>query len=554
MVTIVTIVEDTPIPKIPDYVSTQSVPLIPGPQMSPDINALPEKTFAVGMHNTEQNLQHALSHIAAMDAEKQRQQDTSDAYNAMLEGAKKRSQLEIDLKGGKYDEDGALLEPPATSKDYATRSITGMKDIGDEIANGLEKPSVRDIFRKSWARESASQAIQAGHYRFQLFQGEQTAEVTQNYHDTLRLVGAATTAADAQTRADLFRVYLAGKSNAIAGGAARAETIRQAFDKEVATHEARLDIRGGITNEDLQTKYEGRLDPGTLDNLIVRNDTAIARSETARKTAIKDWAESVQRVGSRLVSEGKLTTEFLDDYKDAYTGEHLQTMYKLLNDQQLGRHTLTKDALVGREAAARVGNRTSLVIDPQIQLHWLNQQYAEGRIGTDLYIPYSSLWSTEIERRRNDSKSTRNTEETEMRRLDEHNYRAVVSQINQVFQPTGKFDNFDAVLTINKELLLEQINRRAKYMGGQDNPTDIFNELLPKYLAPANDRLENYVAKLQGQITYKTMPELVADRGRIGEDEFRRQAGMMKLLKDLQNSRQNYLINTPAGRREGISP
>lgn len=541
-------------PKIPDYVSSVGVPLAPGPEMSPEINAAPEVAFQVGMHATEQNLEQALRHVTAMEAEKTRLNQNSEAYNAMLEGAKKRAQMELDLKGGKFDADGVQLEPRATSKDYMQRSTNGMKDIGNEISNTITDVNVRDIFRRNWRRESASQAIQAGHYQFELLQGEKTAEVTQNYHDTLRLVAAAPTAADAKIRADLFRVYLTGMAGGISGGSARAEQIRQNFDKEVSAHEARLDIRSGISNEDLETKYAGKLDPGVLDGLIVRNDTATARSNVAYRQAIKDWSESVQRVGSQLTAQGQLTEEFLTDFKDAYTGEHLAAMYKVLNDQQLGQHTLTKNAPIGREAATRVANRTSLAINPTQELNWLTQQYNAGRIGTDIFIPYSSSWSTEIERRRNESKASTDKDETEIRRLDEHNYRAVVGQVNQLFQPTNKNDNFDAVLTINKEMLMDQINRASRYMGGNEHPQDILNRELPKYLAPAADRINAYVTQLQGQIKYKDMPELMADRSRLGNDEFRRQASMMKLIKELQTARENYLIQTPAGRREATPP
>lgn len=524
-------------PKIPEYVASQGVPLAPGPEMRADIAALPASTAAAGFHHTEIYSVEAMRHIMAMNAEEKRQTQVSDAYQSLLVGAKRRAELETLLREGQSDEDGTTVVPPANSKDYFTRHTQGMETIGQNIAGGITDPAVRNIFMRGWDRESAGAAIQASHYRRQLFQGEQTAEVTQQYHAAIQSVADATDPAEAQIRADLFRVYLGSKANAIAGGAARAETIRQSFDKEIYAHEARQAIRAGTF---LEEDYKGKLDSGTLDTLVVKNDAFMAHAQKAYVQSMKDWAESVQRETSKLITTGKLSQEWLDDYKYAFTGEQLQAYGEVLRQQQLGRHTLGSNAAVARDHESMVANRTNLSINPEKELGRLTQDFNKGLIGGDIFIPYSSLWSTEIERRRNDGKATNNQEETEIRRLQEHRYRTAVNEVETLFRPTEKLVNFEAVLTLNKNLFLGELNKRAQYTGGTEDPQAIVREMLPKYLAPVGERLREYVTTLQSQINYDSVKQLIDAKQSIGEVEFKRQLGYMKQVKDIQDELGRY--------------
>jgi hypothetical protein len=527
-------------PKIPTQISEVGAPFVQGPQIRTGIFGEPGAIAAAGGEKLTSEGNTVLHGFLRMEAERTRQQEVSDAYDFLLQGSQRRAQMVQGLHEGVYDENGNMQTPAANSKDYMQRSSDGMDAIGQDIASKITNPGVKDVFLRGWKRESISQASQAGHFQWQLLQNEQTAEVTQRYHDALRIIGQSTPE-EAEVQAGLYRTYLTSKQGVIAGGPARAEVVRQMFDKEVNRHFANLDIQSGnFSAEELEKKYNDKLDPGVLDALVEKNATRINKAQKAWDQSVKNWNESVQRVTATMISKGTLTEDFLDFYKDAFSGEQLQAYYKVLRDQSLNVNTLSKNADAAKDATLRVGQRTDLSINPEAERDNLARLYRKEIIGADLFIPYTSLWSTEIERRRNDSKTSSNKDEMDQRRFDEHSYRAAMDQANILFKPSDMFKDYDAVLSTNKNLLINELNRRSRWMGGAEDSQELMRELLPRYLGPTETRAQEYMSSLRNQIHFNSVEELTTARPAIGNEEYRRQLQFMKSLRDMETASQKY--------------
>lgn len=529
-------------PRQPVYLAQVGVPIPGAPQIDATPLAAPYTALGRGSQEVESYVRQALRHEAAMNAEITRQKQTTEALGIYYDSIKELNSEESSLRTGKIDpETNTVIEPPATSADYLPRFRGAVERIGKDGLTRTNDPMVQEAFKRMWTRHAAGQDIQAEHYGRQLFVGETRLDALNRYHDSLRFINSTQIPEEAQREADIFRTYIRGSEGTM--GRDWSATLLERYDKEVNVHEAKKDIRAGMASAELEEKYAGKLDSGVLDALIVRADTNMAHARIAYKASIANWAESVERVTYNMIASSKLTQEWLDEFRDAFTGEKLNAFNKALREQQLGTSDFAGNPQITNYFRSAVGNRSSLSQNPEVLLNDLTRAYNRSEVNGKDYTSWSSLLSTEIEKRRNESKATNNQEQTEERRILAHRHQAVIDDINQLFRPTEKFVNFDAVLTLNANMMKEEINRRSSYGGGTEDPREVYNEILPKYLAPTGERATQQIDQIRRQLDFPDYKTLEANRANIGETKYYDQLRKMREINGIEKEIQRLERN-----------
>lgn len=508
------------------------VPIPNEPQASPGQFSQSAEALAQGAHRVEAYGLETVRHVNAMMAQQEKDRQISAALDSVYTAKRELTRQDQNLRQGTFDEQGVQIEPPAESKDYWTKSDAAARQIGVDTAATIKDPMVRDVFTRQWKHELITHTIDAGHYQQHLFVTEQAAEVQQRYHDALRIGAGAQDPVDGQRYTDLFRVYLASKERAL--GAKEVQRIRESFDKDWNTHLARQAIRN---NTFVRSDWEGKLDPGVLDNLEVRNDANVAHAQIAYNNSIKNWSESVEREAVRMLARGEMSQEFLDDYKNAFTSEKLDAYNKAYREQQLGTSVFSGDPSVMARMEALIGNRSSLFLNPEQTLADLTRAYAQPRptVSTKMFVAGSSLLNTEIEKRRNDAKVERTADETRIHQIQGNQYHSVMGYIDAHFRVTNRVENYDAVLTNAMVAMKEEIGRRGLFNGGTENEFDLYRELLPKYLSIPAQRANDAIKVLTEALgPYNTKEKIQANRRRLGDSEYYRLSNTLEMISALR--------------------
>lgn len=507
-------------PKIPTFVSTSGAPAsIPYGSASGVPGAAPFQALAAGAND----VQSAAQAIQVIEQHKRREAQTNEAIGLLLSATDQISSAEEELKVGKRDPDtGALLETPATSKDYYERFQGKVKDITSETLQKTTDPGVRTALQRMLLRTQIERGIQARHFSTRLFVDEQKAEADDFERQSLKLAASAPTDEERNTYADIYRVWLSSK-----GGVLGQEDIGRRlskFNESLAEHQARVEIRAGTFEPD---KYAGTLRPDRIDQLIVTEATTQAKARTALDRAVRIWSESVERETETRIARRGLTAEWIEEYKTAFTSEKLKAYYKALDDQAVG--STGGDPTTIRELSVMVSNRTNPRQDPSVALDRITAAYTSGAIGLDRYAPWSTELGSEITRRQSEGKAARNEGETRVRELQGRRFNAAMQNAELAFRTTNQFENFDASATEALTQMREELQRRADYLGeGSEDALSVYREVLPKYIGQVSSRSESRLSFLAAQIRYPDVQRLTADRARIGDRGYYDQLRMLQ--------------------------
>jgi len=199
------------LPKIPIYVAGEQIPLIEQPRISGSTLAAPYESLQHGAHGIEHGAGFALGHTLAIEAEQRRQSQLSESVKHLNGATTDLLDAENELRTGKRDASGEVVEPPAGASDFLQRWRDKHKEIGQNYLDKITDPRIKDMFMRGWDRASASAYREAVNYQRSLFVKEDTANVEQGLSDFLRLAQQATTPEDAQRNIDMGNALLDGK-------------------------------------------------------------------------------------------------------------------------------------------------------------------------------------------------------------------------------------------------------------------------------------------------------------------------------------------------------
>src|SRR6266446_7730977 len=143
-------------PKIPTYVSGEQIPLPDQPRISGSVLAAPYESLQQGAHGIESGAALALGHTLYIEAAQRHQAQLSESVKNLNGATTDLLDAEAELRTGKRDPSGEVLEPPASANDFLQRWRDKHKEIGQNYLDKITDPRVKDIFTRRWDQASAS--------------------------------------------------------------------------------------------------------------------------------------------------------------------------------------------------------------------------------------------------------------------------------------------------------------------------------------------------------------------------------------------------------------
>lgn len=270
-----------------------------------------------------------------------------------------------------------------------------------------------------------------------------------------------------------------------------------------------------------------------FDKAVHRNAATINKAQQALERARKAWSESIERETEVHIANRTLTLEWLEDYKHELTSEKIASYRRALRDQEIGKGT--GDPAVERIMQADVYNPR---LNPQETLDRITKLYGVGHVGYDSFSTWAPYLGAEIRRRQGEARTNQNEGETRVRELRGHRYNAALKNLEVAFRTTNMWDDFDASATEAYGQALRELQRTSDYLGGNEDSLEIERRITPKYVAMVQVRTESRLKVLNDLLEYSSAEALKADRGRIGEAAYERQALIMKEIRDLNRELQ----------------
>ena len=277
--------------KVPDYVSSQSVPgAAPFENASPvAFGGAAARLAEQGFNQIEQTGLTALGNVArhnqAIEAEKERHRLADAVLGGATDYQEKLFQADNEIKFGKTDPaTGQVTEAPATSADYYERWKAKATELRrDAVANAPDQ-AVAQVLDRGLAQQIERHGIAARHYSQTLFVNEQEAESDKRAAQALRL-WQATPADMAQGTLDDYEAWLKTKT-----GVFGEKGVQQRLDKfnqnVLVTQAARLSGTAEGRQKLIEMDNAGQfddVDPTRRAQIMSRIAAAETRSENANR-------------------------------------------------------------------------------------------------------------------------------------------------------------------------------------------------------------------------------------------------------------------------------
>lgn len=323
---------------------------------------------------------------------------------------------------------------------------------------------------------------------------------------------------------------------------------RSTTNFQLGQRRLRLDPHASI--EDLQP----HIDPKMYETLEKSRDSAVsrytseqARAQSAYDKAILNWRETVERSAENHIAARTLTQDFLDENRETFTSEKLAAYNKALNAQSSGYGPGNPETIARFRIA--LGNRTDPTVNPRDTLQQLTRAFANGQIG-ESYGPWATQLGEEISRRENKGQTIQNEKDAVVRQIQERRYSAARSNINTVFGRKTQFDKFDYASEEALSQAQEELDRRALSQGGNEDPYEVWREIMPKYIAQVNSRATSRTEALRTQLAFPDAATLTQNRARLGEQRYYEQARMLEELRAIEREmkRLEIIQNQTAGK------
>lgn len=357
---------------------------------------------------------------------------------------------------------------------------------------------------------------------------EQRSEFIENFHDAIN-------------RAER-RAFITPKE---------ATRRRQDFDALAQTHHMRAI---GLANPELLAEMDeaGMFDKvpdaprlAIINHTMSVRDRAIQRAERAAEIALKNWREGIDR--SFILNPENQTLEFLERHQDAFTGERLQVLRKMIDKDQDAGDPAVENAFAPNVYDTRV--------DPQQVFDSLVKLRSRGLIGKqsfDRWAPHveanikaaRSERRSEIHRTEDKAEAARLRDETRSRELITNRFDQAMQNLNLAFKTTGGLSlNFDGVAT---EILLQarrRLQEEAYHLGGPEpDALKVGDRIILEYIPYVQSRATTRINVLRKDVGVKSMNELKLLRPRIGDVEYYKRLKMLDEIDAIQ-TRQEELLN-----------
>jgi len=507
-------------PRIPTYTAEPRAGVLQLPQTVPVPSYTQFSQFGADITRFSEQL-------SKISEKLQNQQDEIDIGN--LNGRHDARIKELQLEVNKE-----ILDPIGRTKEFTRRA----RAMQHELASSTNRREVLVAFKQHVARNFPIQAITYHANNLELQEKQQIATIDAAEDKLSRSAALAETPAERdEFIATHERLVTAGEANTLFD-AVETEKRRQRFREKVELNFMdilRMRDPDRLFELEEQGAFAG-VDPikrvTIIDRATREHAARAAQGQATLDKAMKTWVESIERETAVHIGARTLTQEWIEEYRYALSSEKVEAYSKALREQRLG--ISGGDPLVEREMLADVNDPN---LDPRKTLARLTTLYRRNAISLNKYEVWAPKLSATIVRQDGETRVVRNEVETRKRELQGRRYDSARRIAALAFNTTNQYEDFDASATEALAQFLDELDRRADYIGGDEDSREVLREILPKYIVQVDMRTESRLAFLESQLLHKDRPSLKAARARIGEVAYENQARIFEEIHGIKLAR-----------------